>query len=140
MSSVDKDRAVPVTSEGPDDVEMEIIRIAESVAEQASIAAEKWGDGAWTKALIYPLGLLGLRLKCQVCATYCRELEKCSGEWLYDLVWLKYSDDDVRLIGLPLILECEWNRHDGDIEICTAYARTHWANPKTGKMLGADQK
>jgi hypothetical protein len=27
-----------------------------------------------------------------------------------------------------------------DNVICTAYARTHWVNPKTGKVLGADQK
>jgi len=25
-----------------------------------------------------------------------------------------------------------------DNVICTAYARTHWVNPKTGKVLGAD--
>jgi hypothetical protein len=24
-----------------------------------------------------------------------------------------------------------------DNVICTAYARTHWVNPKTGKVLGA---
>jgi hypothetical protein len=27
-----------------------------------------------------------------------------------------------------------------DNVICTAYARTHWVNPKTGKLLSADQK
>jgi hypothetical protein len=113
MSLLVEDNA-PVAAEKPDDVEMEIIRIAMEVPTRAD--AEKWGNKLWTKNLIFPLGQLGKQLGYYVCAARSLELEKDQGAWLYDLAWLEYSDGNKCLIGLPLILESEWSARDGYID------------------------
>ena len=46
---------------------------------------------------------------CTVCAALPRE-NRTHGEWLYDVIWLKYHEklDDHPICCVPLVAECEW--------------------------------
>ena len=49
---------------------------------------------------------------CRVCAALPRG-DRTYGEWLYDVVWLKYHEerDDHPICCVPLVAECEWGTY-----------------------------
>ena len=49
---------------------------------------------------------------CTVCAALPRK-NRTHGEWLYDVIWLKYHEglDDHPICCVPLVAECEWGTY-----------------------------
>ena len=65
------------------------------------------GSGDWSRRIFPALCQAGQRLEYRVCAS---SGGANYGEWLYDLTWLEYDDDD-RLVGMPLAAECEFSTY-----------------------------
>ena len=61
------------------------------------------------KAKLCEIGRLA-RFNCTVCAAGLPKEKRTHGEWLYDVIWLKYHDklDDHPISCVPLVAECEW--------------------------------
>ncbi len=88
----------------PDEIESKIQERLQSVARNAQ--GQNWPDPQWTREVKNALATLGRESDCDVWAASC-DVEVRGGEWLFDLVWLKYCDH--RLVGVPLVVESEWN-------------------------------
>ena len=98
----------------PDPVEADIIRIVETIAEEAR-TADDWSYRKWTSEITQRLGKLGASLGYHPCCQQCWGMtDKAWGEFLWDLSWLKYSANG-QLAGQPLALECE-SGNDKDID------------------------
>ena len=67
------------------------------------LKAEK-SDAKWTREIKNRLCKVGKKRKYWVYASRCDEAD--DGEWLYDLTWLDYQEDN--LIDVKLALESEW--------------------------------
>ena len=70
----------------------------------ASDPALKGTSRAWTREILRRLASRGQKHKYCVCSS-----SPCAdyGEFMYDMAWLKYKDDN--LLRAVLALECEWN-------------------------------
>jgi hypothetical protein len=95
-----------VTEASPDAIEAAIIKVVEDVAERARVAGD-WSGGDWTSRLNRQLGELGVSLGCHPCGHSCRDLKNGHGEFLWDLVWSRYSDNG-HLLEFTLAVEQEW--------------------------------
>ena len=67
-------------------------------------------DKEWTRCVLTNIGRVGQQEGYFVYAGVRKDGRPVfnDGEWLFDLCWLDYSDDNKWLIGAPLVLECEW--------------------------------
>ena len=77
----------------------------------ASGAASKRHRTAVIKAKLCEIGCRA-PFHCTVCAALPRE-NRTHGEWLYDVIWLKYHEglDDHPISCVPLVAECEWGTY-----------------------------
>ena len=75
-----------------------------------------WETDQWNHAVLTPLCSLGRQNKCYVYASskVVDEQNKDGGEWLYDVTWCEYDENDF-LTSVPVVAECEW-RNLGDIK------------------------
>ena len=65
----------------------------------------------WTSAVLSKLCAIGQQQF--QCKTRAQNPAAADTEWLYDLVWLRYSDGlDKQLLDVPLAAECEWGAYD----------------------------
>ena len=73
-----------------------------------------WGRATWTKGVKEELVRLG-RCKCYKTCTsgVANKTGNTWGEWLYDVVWLK-ATDNFTVCDVPLVAEIEWG-NEGDI-------------------------
>jgi len=120
-----------MTTEIPDGVEAAIIKVAKNVNEQDRMTSDGLGSTGWTHQLNRQLGQMGVSLGYHPCGRSCQDLKNGWREFLWDLVWLRYSDDGKRLLGWPLALEHEWDLSDDEIDydfekLLLARAE-HWA-------------
>jgi len=93
-------------TENFDEVEIRLIQILDDFLIEAE--EKKYvGNQIWTNRLKKCLGDLGSEYDYDVASSgFPDEFEK---EWLYDIVW--YQEDlEKRLIRIPLIVECEWDK------------------------------
>lgn len=95
----------------------ETIKELENILNQIGSNAleEDWkSDADWTRAIKNRIGALGKDKRYWVYASSADNVD--GGEWLYDLTWLNYSDDD--LLCVELALESEWlfNEIDHDFQ------------------------
>ncbi|MCY4363216.1 MAG: hypothetical protein OXE42_13705 [Gammaproteobacteria bacterium] len=62
----------------------------------------------WSRAVLTALCRVGRQLGCSVWASsqFVNREDKDGGEWLYDVTWLKYKGDFLKLS--PMVAECEW--------------------------------
>lgn len=72
------------------------------------------GSGDWTPRIFTALCQAGQRLDYRVCVrrdkVNKKEVTPNYGEWLYDLAWLKYDDEDW-FVNTPLVAECEFSTY-----------------------------
>ena len=84
------------------------IELQEIIDDVASDGKEKdWGDGECTKQIKSSIAHLGKQKRYWVYASQAEHVD--GGEWLYDLTWLNYSDD--QLLTIELALESEWDQN-----------------------------
>ena len=85
---------------------------------EGEIDRDQWTDERWTRKIKSALCKVGKRNRYSVCASSV-DTDKDHGEWLYDVCWLKYGENDgdehVWLRCMPMAAECEWGNL-GDIE------------------------
>jgi len=86
-----------------DEVETEIVAALDKMV--SSEDWRSWNTGKWTQEIKDRLGPIGERRGWSVWAEKCRY--SANGEWLFDMTWLHYSNDN-RLLEVPLVLESEW--------------------------------
>ena len=71
-------------------------------------------DKEWSSVVLTALCALGQNRDCYVCASSVDKKKRDYPEWLYDITWLNY-DNDNKLKSVELVGECEWG-NPGDIE------------------------
>ncbi|MDR3697913.1 hypothetical protein [Mucilaginibacter sp.] len=93
-------------TENFDEFEKRIIQVLDGFLIEAE-ANNYVGNRTWTNRLKEIIGDLGLQLNYDVAIGGFRN--KFEKEWLYDIVWYQ-EDSEKRLVRIPLIVECEWDR------------------------------
>ena len=73
-----------------------------------------WGKDQWTKAVLTTLCYVGRRFDSTTLASKVDDQFKKGGEWLYDVTWCEYDENDF-LTSVPVVAECEWGNL-GDIK------------------------
>ena len=66
-------------------------------------AAEEWGRREWTRQVKIALIQLGIERH----YTPYPNPQRCEGEWLYDVIWVRMNEQD-RVMSTPLVAEIEW--------------------------------
>lgn len=68
------------------------------------------GNKAWTNNIKQTLAKLGKDEGYSVCCSGFKDIYEA--EWMWDLVWYieEGTGQEARLIDVPLVAECEWNR------------------------------
>jgi len=100
-----RERMRIVGIEACDKVERSIIAEIDEIARQDRDTGGI-GDEAWTMRLKNALCKLGKPRGYWVGASHCGEQWKDGGEWLFDLIWIRYENDV--LLSVPLAVESEW--------------------------------
>ena len=93
-------------------VEIELIKILNSVRDEWYIYKTLKGDKNWTIRIKHLFANYGSLLGYEVCGS---GLCDHHGEWLYDLVWYKNTNEGL-LESVPLVVESEWKRNLKDIQ------------------------
>jgi len=75
---------------------------------------QKSPDSEWTKAIKIEIGMLGERLKFEICVSGLPKRDDWWPEWLFDLAWYK---GDGQMISLPLVMESELARDDDSLRV-----------------------
>jgi hypothetical protein len=88
-----------------DDIEQEIVRIAERIPLSGVTGAQ------WTDTLIDGLKAGADRRGYYINGRKCHGV-RGGGEWLWDFVWI-VNDQEGHLIEFPLALESEWIQKNG---------------------------
>lgn len=99
-----------------DAIETALIKTLDSYEKEA-IENKFSNDRLWTTVLKQRIGELGERaFNCKICTSGFKDFY--DAEWLYDLVWYKETGNgnDRRLVDIPLIMECEWNKSFNQIK------------------------
>jgi len=81
----------------------EIMEVLDSVSNEYRNSHET--DSTWTRDIKDRLSILGKKYHYSVYASSASEAT--GGEWLYDLTWLRYNNNN--LISVELSLESEWS-------------------------------
>ena len=92
----------------PDEVEQRIATVLDDLIENPE--SMTWTTTEWTSRLKSAVGEIGRASMYWVYAHGCSQSH--GGEFLVDLCWLEY--DDKALVGVPLVMECEWGPKDVD--------------------------
>ena len=88
----------------------EEIKSALQTAIRTAYALPDLDTNGWTRAVYQSLLDLGHALGFKVCVS---RLPADSPEWLFDVVWYttRNNSELERLEDIPMVMECEWNRH-----------------------------
>ena len=90
-------------------MEQRIIKVLDQIA--AAPDNNDWSDKKWTFQIKTQIARIGKEQKYSVYASQADNVD--GGEWLYDLVWLDYKNDE--LINAYLLLESEcWPKEIND--------------------------
>lgn len=108
-------------------LELELQKIIDDVAKDAE--GKNWNDGEWTHQIKSRIAQLGKQKRYWIYASQSEHVD--GGEWLFDLTWLNYSDND--LLEVELALESEW-RLDHK-EICDDFQKLILARAKLRAMI-----
>ena len=109
-------------------------------------------DKEWTRCVLTNIGRVGQQKGYFVYADVRKDGRPVlnDGEWLFDLCWLNYSDDQNQkwLIRAPLVLECEWGSTKNitddfqklllaraDLRVMVFSGRTNSLTLKTAELL-----
>lgn len=123
----------------PKELASEVIQVLTMVHQE--LKGQPVGDGAWTNAVKTKLCRLGKeKHKYTVCASGVDNgiCQPDYGEWLYDVCWLRYSDEKnaYLLSDVVLVAESEWGN---DQEVIHDFQKLMLARADLRVMIYADK-